>query len=608
MYTNDWPIADFKTGEVAILLRGTKGKKLWRTSEDMNPFGTPGFLWANNNARDPEVRKEYVAQPDDRPFDLMFSPWNRDIAFNEFYRENQGKIDANAGVALWASSPINRAHACDGKITTTEMANEMVFLAHHGKVTLREKFPTKGWRYLPDLPGADPHLSLGYSVVSPVFVADRLQAARTSQRSSVEERETPDLEFGSVASAFKFAKKDLWRGTVGPASPAESWFVSATAAYWRMLEGLDDDDSPAASDQLAAELAALEARYLYTVSREDDLPALDAHRAYDRYGPYLLPRIKGTFALHQLRLLLGNEIFFEMMSVAHDRYRGREMSTDKFLAVAEELSGRDLASFVGQWLERTGLPEVRPIVEVKNARGGGWDLSIVVEQTGQPYHFVTHIEVEAGGERSLHRIEVAGKEAIELHFDQRPTRVVFDALHDLPVEHDNFYEWRNLIDDFHDTLIVYGTARQIEANHTMARRWQEKVADTYIEILPPLVKDSEIDEVQVTTHDLIAMGTLMDNYFFGHMPENLPVRLGRNHFEWMGETYGEPDDGLFLVVPNPWNPDRVMYVIAANSGMELYDMTETYHKDIPQWARFKGDEIVDRGYYDRPGFVFDLED
>jgi hypothetical protein len=221
---------------------------------------------------------------------------------------------------------------------------------------------------------------------------------------------------------------------------------------------------------------------------------------------------------------------------------------------------------------------------------------------------VTHIEVEAGGERSLHRIEVAGKEAIELHFDQRPTRVVFDALHDLPVEHDNFYEWRNLIDDFHDTLIVYGTARQIEANHTMARRWQEKVADTYIEILPPLVKDSEIDEVQVTTHDLIAMGTLMDNYFFGHMPENLPVRLGRNHFEWMGETYGEPDDGLFLVVPNPWNPDRVMYVIAANSGMELYDMTETYHKDIPQWARFKGDEIVDRGYSDRPDFVISLED
>jgi hypothetical protein len=608
MYTNDWPIADFKTGEVAILLLGTHEKKMWRTSEDMNPFGTPGFLWANNNPRDPEVRKEYVAQPDDRPFDVMFSPWNRDIAFNQFYREHKGKIDANAAVSLWASSPINRAHACDGKITTTEMANEMVFLAHHGKVTLREKFPTKGWRYLPDLPGADPHLSLGYSVVSPVFVADRLQATRAPQSSSSGEVEETDLEFGRMTAAFEITTKDLWRGTVEPSSPAESWFVSATAAYWRMLEGLDNEDAEAAAKQLADELAALEDRYLYTVSREGDLPALDAHRTYDRYGPYLLPRIKGTFALHQLRLLLGNGVFFEVMSTVHNRFRGHEMSTDQFLAVAEEVSGRDLTAFVGQWLERTGLPEVRPIAEVKRLRGGRWELQIAVEQGPEPYEFVTHLEVASGGQRSLHRLEIVGQRVNTLHFDERPTRVVFDALHDLPVGHGNYYEWRNLIDDFHDTLIVYGTARQIEANHTMARRWQEKVADTYIEILPPLVKDSEIDEDRVRTHDLIVMGTLKDNYFFDHVPGNLPVRLARNHFEWMGEIYGEPDDGLFLVVPNPWNPERVMYLIAANSGMQLYDMTETYHRDIPQWARFKGDEIVDRGHFDRPGFVIDLEE
>jgi hypothetical protein len=575
----------------------------------MDPFGTPGFLWANNNNRDPEVRKEYVAQPDDRPFDLMFSPWNRDVAFNEFYRENKGLIDANAGVALWASSPVNRAHACDGKITNTEMANEMVFLAHHGKVTLREKFPTKGWRYLPaDLPDADPHLSLGYSVVSPVYVADQLQAARTNQKAVASEDDPPDLDFGETAAAFEIDKKDLWRGTVEPASPAESWFVSATAAYWRILEGLDNEDPEAAAEALAGELAALEARYLYTVSREQDLPALEAHRAYDRYGPYLLPRIKGTFALHQLRLLLGNDLFFDVMAAAHDRYRGREMSTEEFLAAAEETSGRELSTFIGQWLERAGLPKVRPSVGVKEARKGGWDLVVNLEQSGELYHFLTHLEVEAGEQRYLHRIEVVGKRGILLHFDERPTRVVFDALHDLPVEHGNFYEWRNLIDDFHDTLIVYGTARQIEANHTMARRWQEKVAGTYIEILPPLVKDSEIAEDQVAHQDLMVMGTLNDNYFFNHMPEDVPVRFGRNHFEWRGETYGEPDDGLFLVVPNPWNPERVMYVLAANSGMELYDMTETYHREIPQWARFKGDEIVASGYYDRPGFVIDLEE
>ncbi len=606
MYTNDWPIADFKTGEVAILLLGTHTKKLWRTSEDMNPFGTPGFLWANNNNRDPEVRKEYVAQPDDRPFDLMFSPWNRDLAFNQFYAEYKGKIDANAGVGLWASSPVNRAHACDGKITNTEMAAQMVFLAHHGKVTLREKFPTNGWRYLPDLPGAEPHLSLGYSVVSPIFVADQLKATRPKDTAKPEASDTA-LVLGDLAPEFEITKKDLWRGTVEPASPAVSWFVSATSAYWRMLDGLDDEDAATAAGQLADEMAALEARYLYTVSREEDLPAIDAHRAYDRYGPYLLPRIKGTFALHQLRLLLGNEVFFDIMSTTHDRFRGTEMTTLQFIEVAEEVSGKVLASFVRQWLDRAGLPSSIPSVEVQKITTRRVGPRVDRGQEGTPYRFVTHLEVEVDGKCLLRKVEVDGADPIQLHFDGRPTRVVFDALHDIPVEHSSFYAWNNFIDEFHDTLIVYGTARQDEANHTMARRWQEMVADTYIEILPPLLKDAEISEDQVATSDLMVMGTLADNYFFNRLPDDLPVAFGRDHFSWMGSDYGASDDGLFLVVPNPWNPAKTMYVMAANSGMQLYHMTRTYHRDIPQWARFKGKEIVDKGYFDRPGFVIDLD-
>ena len=443
-------------------------------------------------------------------------------------------------------------------------------------------------------------------MVSPVYVADQLKAARRPAPKTDEAAEEASLELGVLASQFEIDKKDLWRGTVEPGSPAESWFVSASAAYWRLLEGLDDEDPAVAAEELANELAALEARYLYTVSREEDLTAVDAHRAYDRYGPYLLPRIKGTFALHQLRLLLGNEVFFEMMATIHDRFRGQEMSTKQCLAVAEEVAGRPLAAFIGQWLNRSGLPQVRPQLAVKKARGGGWDLVVGVQQSGELYQFVTHIEVEVGDERLVRRVEVVGKRGIMLHFDEKPTRVIFDALHDLPIEHPSFYEWRNFIDEFHDTLIVYGTARQIEANHTMARRWQERTADTYIEILPPLVKDAEIDHDQAASHDLMVMGALDDNYFFGSMPEDVPVRFGRDFFEWRGETYGEPDDGLFLVLPNPYNPEKVMYVIAANSGMELYHMTETYHRGIPQWARFKDDEIVDSGYYDRPGFVIDL--
>ncbi len=608
MYTNDWPIADVKTGEVAILLLGTHTKKLWRTSEDMAPFGTPGFLWANNNNRDPEVRKEYLAQPDDRPYDLVFSPWNRDVAFNQFYRENAGKIDAIAGVDLWASSPINRAHACDGKITDTEMAEQMVFLAHFGKVTLREKFPQKGYRIMPDLPDAVPHLSLGYSVPSPIFVTDKLKEARDAGRfeDQPQESEVPELELGDLADQFAVDSKKLWRQTVFPASDAENWFVSASASYWRMLNDLDEDEPVDAATGLAATLAGLNARYLYTVSHEQDLRPADTGRAYDRFGPYQIPRIKGTFALHQLRLMLGNEAFLDVMRAIHDRYANQPMSTADLLVAIRETTGRDVSAEVGQWIQRTGLPHLHPRAEVRQRRGG-WEVKVTVSQDGEPYRLVTHLAVTAGDHRHLRMMEIDGQASdATFRFDDRPTLVEFNVLSDVPVQYPDFYTWGNFLDDFHRTLIVYGTARQDEANHTLARRWQETLANAYVEILPPLVKDSELAAEQAASHDLIVVGTLADNGVFSRLDSQLPVVLDRNHFEWQGQTYSRPNQGMFLVMPNPLNSDRVVYVVTANSALELHQMTKSYTRGIPSWAVFEDGEVTAKGYHGPAEFRIEL--
>jgi hypothetical protein len=292
------------------------------------------------------------------------------------------------------------------------------------------------------------------------------------------------------------------------------------------------------------------------------------------------------------------------MRAVHDRFAEREMTTAEFIAVAEELSGEPLDGFIRQWLEREGLPELSPKVELRQGRHG-WKLRIDAEQLGDPYHVLTHVEVITDGGRSLRLVEFDGAEPVEIELDQRPTRVVFNALDDVPVPRESFYVWRNFIDDFHLTLIVYGTASQIEANHTLARRWQQLVADTYVEILPPLVKDAEIDAEQARTHDLMALGTLDDNYLFHNLSKH-DIEIGRGHFRFRGRSYTDPDDGLFVVLPNPYNPEKVLYAIAANSAAELYAMTSRYHREIPSWAVFEGDEIVDQGYFEPEGFIIDL--
>jgi len=96
LYTNDWLIGDTKTSEIAILLLGTNSHKLWRSSKKEFPGGTEGFYWSVNNAKDPGVRKEYVADHSNAPFDVVFSAVNRDIAFMDYYRREKGPSTPSA--------------------------------------------------------------------------------------------------------------------------------------------------------------------------------------------------------------------------------------------------------------------------------------------------------------------------------------------------------------------------------------------------------------------------------------------------------------------------------------------------------------------------------
>ena len=142
LYTNDWTIADVKTNEGAILLLGTNESKLWRTTTTPRRSARPGFLWANNNTRDPERAARVRRPARRRPVRPGLQPLEPRRRLLEVLRRGQGADRRRSTtVNLLASSPINRPHACDGKITTAEMAEKLVFIAHYGKVTLREKFP-----------------------------------------------------------------------------------------------------------------------------------------------------------------------------------------------------------------------------------------------------------------------------------------------------------------------------------------------------------------------------------------------------------------------------------------------------------------------------------
>ena len=66
----------------------------------------------------------------------------------------------------------------------------------------------------------------------------------------------------------------------------------------------------------------------------------------------------GALVLYALQHELGDETFFKILQTYSERYQYGNAGTDEFIAVAEEVSGRDLKSFFDAWLFSPKLPDL----------------------------------------------------------------------------------------------------------------------------------------------------------------------------------------------------------------------------------------------------------
>jgi aminopeptidase N len=60
---------------------------------------------------------------------------------------------------------------------------------------------------------------------------------------------------------------------------------------------------------------------------------------------------KGAYALHQLRLELGEKVFWNSIKSYTQQYYGKSVTTDEFKRAIENASGRDLSIFSTKWID-----------------------------------------------------------------------------------------------------------------------------------------------------------------------------------------------------------------------------------------------------------------
>ena len=87
LYTNEWLIGDAKNNEIAMYELGTNHTKLWRSSKNEWFGNTPGFYWGDNNAKDLDVRLEYLARSQRRAGLYSLRARQRDLAWQQLYKQ-----------------------------------------------------------------------------------------------------------------------------------------------------------------------------------------------------------------------------------------------------------------------------------------------------------------------------------------------------------------------------------------------------------------------------------------------------------------------------------------------------------------------------------------
>ena len=139
-----------------------------------------------------------------------------------------------------------------------------------------------------------------------------------------------------------------WFGSSVPgASSSDNWLVEGFTTYAESL-WLEHTGGAEAYDR--------EARSLKFKTGARTRPLAIVKSVAELIDPVAYQR--GGLVFHGLRLELGDDVFFELLKVYVDRFTHDVASTADFIAVAEEVSQRDLSEFFDGWLFSEWVPQL----------------------------------------------------------------------------------------------------------------------------------------------------------------------------------------------------------------------------------------------------------
>ncbi len=143
---------------------------------------------------------------------------------------------------------------------------------------------------------------------------------------------------------------------------------------------------------------------------------------------------KAAMIFFMLRDVVGAAAFDQGVRDFWSANRFRSASWEDLRAAFERASGRDLAAFFGQWLERPGAPQLRiadakaeAIAQAQSMAGGGWRLSVTLAQGTPAYALSVPLSVRTGAGEITRIVALSReRETVLLELAAEPLQVALD--------------------------------------------------------------------------------------------------------------------------------------------------------------------------------------
>jgi hypothetical protein len=382
LYSNEWLLADIKTGEVAMFELGTHASKLWRSSRDEWFGGTRGFYWGCNNAKDLQVRLETLPSANDRPANAVFHPADRDRTWLKLFDRSSGSINADFGFQAFTTPPLAATHSLDAKFTTTTMARELSSWAKFGPPLGRSWEPTDAQRH--QYPDLGPLVPNDWAVLQVQPPAADDTAAKPA------EDLTHTANFLEVQEETDRERPSAWHGTILPKADVDTWLAAAFAEYQSIvsleqsLKALSGDHKLSITDQERVDVAMLvpTTRYLAAVARRGgkDLALGELRTDLRSDEWYDIASGKGVLILAELRSKIGDTVFLPFMDEFGRNHAGKRATAAEFFEAAEKAVGHSLGELKDAWLGTDSLSRLGKDAQTRSTSAHYWTVDAFERQ------------------------------------------------------------------------------------------------------------------------------------------------------------------------------------------------------------------------------------